>query len=166
VGELLTLYRAERARQPWRLVTDAVMGGISEATLAVDTVHERDCLRLAGRVRTENNGGFVQAVLELDPQARFDASAYAGIEMELLGNGETYNLHLRTSDLWMPWQAYRAGFDTDGGWQKLRIPFSAFRPHRVVRPLDLRRLRRLGLIAIGRPFRAELCLSRLALYTD
>jgi hypothetical protein len=41
----------------WRAVSDQVMGGISEASVAYDTVEGRPCFRLTGDVRLENDGG-------------------------------------------------------------------------------------------------------------
>ena len=49
----------------WRLYTDGVMGGISQANIAFDVVDGRRCLRLSGDVSLENNGGFVQVALDL-----------------------------------------------------------------------------------------------------
>ena len=57
---------------------------------------------MQGNVSTENNGGFVQIALSLSDKDDFDASAFAGIEMEVAGNNEDYNIHFRTSDLWFP----------------------------------------------------------------
>ena len=94
----------------------------------------------------------------------WDASAYAGIELAVLGNGEDYNLHLCTPDTTLVWQSYRATFDTAPTWQTLRLPFAGFRPHRIDQALDLTRLRRLGIVAIGRPMQADVCIARLNLY--
>jgi hypothetical protein len=150
--------------RPWRLVTDSVMGGVSTGRLTVDRLAARDCLRLTGAVSLENNGGFVQAALDLDDRRPFDASAYDGIELDVLGNGEPYNVHLRTAGMWLPWQAHRATFDTTGEWRTVRLPFTAFAPYQVTGQFDRSRLRRIGLVAIGRAFDADLCVARLALY--
>jgi hypothetical protein len=79
----------------WRLVTDQVMGGISSGKLTLDIYRGRDCLRMQGDVSTENNGGFVQIALSLSDNDNFDASAFAGIVMEVAGNNEDYNIHFR-----------------------------------------------------------------------
>ncbi|WP_209262267.1 CIA30 family protein [Thiorhodococcus minor] len=113
---------------------------------------------------TENNGGFVQMALDLADGEALDASSYAGLEIEVFGNGERYNAHLRTTDTRLPWQAYRASFSAEPQWRRLLLPFSDFAPHRIDQPLRRDRLRRLGLVAIGRPFTAELCVARVALY--
>jgi len=150
----------------WRLVTDGVMGGVSDGRLTVNAVEGRSCLRLQGHVSLENNGGFVQMTLDVAGQSSPDASAYDGVLLDVHGNGETYNVHLRTRDLWLPWQSYRATFHAPPSWKTIRLPFASFNPYRTQAPLALRNLRRIGLVAIGREFDAELCLGRLALYRD
>jgi len=149
----------------WRLVTDTVMGGISRASMQFSTLEGRPCLRLAGMVSLENNGGFVQVNLDLDRNGgNFDASGYAGIELEVYGNGEPYNVHLRTADNWIVWQSYRAVFNAKPAWQTVRLPFSNFVPYRTGTPLDLKKLRRIALVAIGREMQADLCMARMVLY--
>lgn len=150
----------------WRLVTDQVMGGRSDGDLQVAEYRGRACLRLSGTVSTAKNGGFVQAALSLAGGSRVDASAYQGIQLSVAGNGEAYNLHLKTSDLWLPWQSYRASFTAEPNWREIRIPFTAFVPYRIETALDLRRLERIGLVAIGKAFTADLCLAELRFYAD
>jgi hypothetical protein len=148
----------------WRLVSDRVMGGVSSGRLVPDRLDGRPCLHLAGEVSMDNDGGFLQASLDLAESGYLDASAYAGIAVDVLGNGEAYNLHLRSADTTLVWQSYRASFPTGPAWQTVRLPFADFRPYRVNHPLDLARLRRLGIVAIGRPMQADVCIARLALY--
>ncbi len=149
----------------WESVTDAVMGGVSSATLRVARIAGRDALHLVGDVRLENRGGFVQCALDLaSPGMAFDASDYAGIEVSVLGNGETYGLHLRTTTNRQPWESWRQPFTTTGAWQTLRLPFTGFLPHRCAGELDTTRLRRVGLVGIGRAFHADFALNRIAFY--
>jgi hypothetical protein len=149
----------------WRLVSDTVMGGVSRGSMQFATVAGRPCLRLAGTVSLENSGGFVQVSLDLARDGNdFDAGGYAGIELDVYGNGESYNLHLRTADNWLVWQSYRSAFRADPGWRTVRLPFSGFAPYRTSAPLDLKKLKRIGLVAIGREMQADLCLGRMALY--
>lgn len=150
---------------PWRAVSDRVMGGVSEASVTRDVDDASTCLRLTGDVRLENNGGFVQAALNLAPSGEtFDASAYAGLRLTVRGNGERYGLHLRSADNTRPWQSYRAAFTAGPEATDLEIPFTAFQPYRSDMPLDVSRLRRLGLVAIGRAFTADLTLCHIAFY--
>jgi hypothetical protein len=150
---------------PWRLVTDGVMGGVSGGRVERAEVAGRPCVRLTGEVRLENNGGFVQIALHLAPGgASLDASGFAGVRLRVYGNGERYGVHLRTADLWLPWQSFRAGFDAEPEWREVRIPFSAFTPYRTGKALDPARLTRLGVFAIGRAFRADVCVAGVSLY--
>jgi Complex I intermediate-associated protein 30 (CIA30) len=150
----------------WQVVTDQVMGGISSGTLVREIVGGRSAIHMRGNVRLENNGGFVQIGLDLAPGGKtFDGSAWIGIELDVLGNGEEYNVHLRTLDLTRPWQSYRHGFKAATSWQTVGLPFGSFMPHRTDAPLDLRRLRRVGLVAIGRAFSADLALGGIRFFT-
>lgn len=148
----------------WQAITDMVMGGVSVGRLKPTLIESRSCLRLAGEVSLLNNGGFMQASLDLDADGLLDASRYAGIEIDVFGNNENYNLHLRSADTRIVWQSYRASFQAPPRWQTLRLPFVSFQPYRTEKPLDLSKLRRLGVVAIGREMRADICIARLSLY--
>lgn len=149
----------------WQVVTDSVMGGVSDAGMQRETIDGRPALRLRGAVRLENNGGFVQMALDLAPDGGdVDASGWTGLEVDVVGNGQDYGLHLRTSDLSRPWQSYRQTFTAPPEWRTLRLPFAEMTPHRTDVPLDLRHLRRLGLVAIGRAFAADLAMGGLRFY--
>ena len=155
----------------WRLISDQVMGGLSSGQLMLDNYKGKNCLRMRGDVTTENNGGFLQMALSLSDLPRsghdtFDASAYSGVELEVSGNNENYNIHLRTSGLWFPWQSYRSSFTTSDNWQALRIPFASLQPYKTTRAFSQNKLIRIGLVAIGREFKADLCLARIRFYSE
>ena len=150
----------------WRMVTDGVMGGLSSGELSLDSIDNKVCLHLRGDVRLENNGGFVQAALDVEDTEAADASQYHGLLLKVYGNNQEYNLHLRTGDVWLPWQSYRASFKAPARWQTVRLPFTEFIGYRIGKKLDLMRLERIGLVAIGRAFSADLCIGELALYRD
>lgn len=150
----------------WRAVTDAIMGGLSDARLRPAMIEGRPCLRLSGEVSLLNNGGFLQASLDLDQAGALDARGYAGVEIDVFGNGDSYNLHLRTRDTRVVWQSYRAGFVAAPQWRTLRLPFTDFTPYRIDQPLDTGGLRRLGLVAIGREMRADVCIARVSFYRE
>lgn len=144
----------------WQLVTDRVMGGVSDGTLVRETVSGRPALRMRGDVSLENNGGFVQMALDLAPDGGvIDASAWTGIELDVIGNDEDYGLHLRTGAVERPWQSYRQSFRAGASWRTVQLAFADFVPHRIEVPLDVRRLRRIGLVAIGRAFAADLAVG-------
>ena len=93
-----------------------------------------------------------------------DASAWRGIELEVYGNGETYAVNLRTSDLNRPWQSYRQTFAAAPQWKSVKLPFDDFTPSRTEIPLDVRRLRRLGIIGIGRAFHADVSVAGIRFF--
>ena len=73
----------------WEFVADTVMGGISTGQVSQGTVTGRSAIRLTGEVSLENNGGFVQMAFNINPdRSDFDGSAYNGIQIDVLGNGE------------------------------------------------------------------------------
>ena len=149
----------------WQLFTDRVMGGVSRGTMTREIVADRPAIRMRGDVSLENNGGFIQISLDLAPgSAPADATAWRGIEIDVLGRGEDYSLRLRTTDLTESWQSYRQGFVAGPEWTTVRLPFAEFTPHRTEAPLDLAKLRRLGLVAIGREFSADLAVGGVRFY--
>ena len=150
----------------WQLVTDGVMGGLSQGQLTLDEYKGKNCLRMRGNVTTENNGGFVQIALSLSDQGDFDASAYTGVEIEVAGNNELYNIHFRTGDLWFPWQSYRYSFTTSPDWQTHRIPFAHLTPYKTAQIFSQNEVIRIGLVAIGREFQADLCLASIKFYSE
>jgi hypothetical protein len=152
-------------RLRWRLVTDAVMGGVSRGALAMEALEGREAALMRGDVNTDNNGGFIQIALDLAPDGRsFDAGAFTGLEVDVFGNGESYGAHLRTLGMTRPQQSFRQGFVATRKWQTVRLPFLEFTPHRIDIPLDANRIKRIGLVAIGREFTAHLAVARLAFY--
>lgn len=149
----------------WRMFTDQVMGGVSNGELTLDNYRSRNCLRMRGDVSTDNNGGFVQISLDLTNDGAFDASSYAGVEIVVSGNNEHYNIHFRTTDLWLPWQSYRYSFKAMPDWQTISIPFKDIKAYRTTTEFDGEKLKRIGLVAIGRNFKADLCVASIKLYT-
>ncbi|MEX0346921.1 MAG: CIA30 family protein [Rhizobiaceae bacterium] len=149
----------------WRNVNDTVMGGVSSSSVTHHKSERHNCLHLAGDVRLENNGGFIQAALDLSVDGKLlDASAFTGIRLIALGNEETYSVHLRTPDNTRPWQSYRANFNAQAEPQTINIPFSSFKPYKTDVPLDNKNLRRIGIVGIGRAFQADLKICQISLY--
>lgn len=153
-----------RLGSPWRFVTDRVMGGVSSGRIVFDEIQGRRCLCLHGDVSLDNNGGFIQISLDLAPEGALDAGQFEGIRLIVHGNGASYNVHLKTVDVRRPWQSYRSSFSTGPEWREIHLPFSSFVPYRIDAPLDLRRLSRLGLVAIGSSMTAELCVAEIGFY--
>lgn len=146
----------------WQLFTDQVMGGVSNGSMMREAVAGRPAIRMRGDVSLENKGGFVQIAIDLLPNGKAkDASNWAGVELDVFGNNEEYNIHLRTDDLTQPWQSYRQSFRASPQWQTVQFRFQDFTPYRTDIALDVRRLRRIGIVAIGRAFSADISVGGL-----
>ena len=151
----------------WELLTDQFMGDVSKGTMVRDVIAGRAAIRMRGDVSLESNGGFVQIALDLSPDGGVvDASAWSGIELNVFGNGEEYGIHLRTNALTWPRQSYRQIFTAYAEWRTVQLLFDHFVPHRTDVLLDTHRLRRIGVVAIGRAFSADLALGGLRFTTS
>ncbi len=148
----------------WRLVTDGVMGGVSAGRLTRSEIDGVHCSHLSGRVSTANNGGFVQAAQVITPEVALGLDRFTGVRLQLRGNGEDYNVHLRTADLWLPWQSFRTTFTVTDQWQTFDLPFAEFEAYKSRAAFKPDRLRRVGVVAIGRDFDAEICVGEVGFY--
>lgn len=149
----------------WEFVADTVMGGVSTGKVTWDA--DRETARLTGDVSLENNGGFVQMAADFaEDRKLFDASAFDGVEIELRGNGEVYDLRLRTDALTRPWQSFRTEVVAPAEWTIFRVPFNAFQAHRTDAAFDPSRLRRVGILAIGREIEADVSVRAFGYYKD
>ncbi|MDX2224118.1 MAG: CIA30 family protein [Rhodospirillaceae bacterium] len=154
---------AGRAGARWLGFTDQVMGGRSQGQVRRDEIDGRPCLRLTGRVSTDG-GGFIQMALEFGETGRpLDATGTSGLSLDIWGNGERYNCHLRTTDVRWYEQSYRATFTATPAWQTVRLAWADFAPHGLSQPLNLGGLLRIGLLGWMRDFDADLALARIAL---
>lgn len=151
----------------WVLISDRVMGGVSSGSVRREIVAGRPAIRMRGGVSLENNGGFLQIALDLgEAGGPVDASSWTGIRLDVIGNGQTYNLHLRTTDIQRPWESYRQSFAAPAQWTTVLLPFEGFAPYRTERPLRPSRLRRIGLVAIGREFEADVAIGDIRFYGE
>nr|WP_025057283.1 CIA30 family protein [Sulfitobacter noctilucicola] len=149
----------------WEYVADTVMGGVSTGQIEQVETEGHSATRLTGSVSLDNNGGFVQMAFDLNEDgSTFDASRFIGIEMDVIGNDEAYDLRLRTDQLEKPWHSYRTDFFSKSELQTVRIPFSQIEPHRTDIPFDAARLRRIGILAIGREFEADVAVTGIRFY--
>lgn len=149
----------------WEFVADTVMGGVSRGETVQTVIEGREAIRLTGEVSLDNNGGFVQIAFDLcDGGHKFDASGWAGVALDVLGNGETYDIRLRTDQIARPWQSFRADFVAPSTWTTITIPFIDLTPHRTEASFDPARLRRIGILAIGREMHADIAIAGIRLY--
>lgn len=149
----------------WEYVADGVMGGVSEGKMRQETRQGHKASVLYGDVSLDNSGGFVQMAFDLRPDGTaFDASNWTGLELDVSGNGERYDIRLRTDQLTRPWKSFRTEFTAAPEWQTLKIPFSTFKSHKTDALFDAAQLRRIGVLAIGREFQAHVAVANMRLY--
>jgi len=149
----------------WEYVADAVMGGVSSGRMSREIFRGREATVLRGKISLQNNAGFIQIAFDLRSDgSAFDASAWGGIALDLCGNGETYDIRLRTDALNRPWQSYRTSVIATEYWQTHVVRFDAVAPHRTDLAFDPRGLRRIGILAIGREFEAEIAVAGVRLH--
>lgn len=149
----------------WEYIADTVMGGISIGGCQVETYKGRTATVLRGDVSLQNNGGFVQIAANLNTDGScYDASAWDGFELNVCGNNAAYDFRLRTDALSRPWQSFRTNFVAPFKWQTVRLPFANVTPHKTDATFEAARLRRIGILAIGREMRAEIAVAAVYLY--
>ena len=149
----------------WKYVSDSVMGGVSSGRIKKGPVDGRSATRLLGEVSLDNNGGFLQMAFDLCSNRHiFDASEFLGVELDVLGNDQSYEMRLRTDQLIRPWQSYRIEFRALDKWTSIRLPFNEFKLHKTDIAFDQSRLKRLGILAIGREFKADISVSRIQFF--
>jgi len=161
--QLIDVYQARQdVPSPWTVISDQVMGGVSSAALQQDDRHNSPCTCLAGRTRLENNGGFVQMKLEIEPGGlRAD---YGGIFIELCGAAHDYNLHVKTNQLDRPWQSFRCTLQVEPQWTRFIVPYAQLRAHRTDAELQPGDIRSVAVVAIGTAFDVDVCVRRFGFF--
>lgn len=113
VFNLLFATTEANANARWYVVNDSVMGGISNSQV----LYENDNLVFTGNVSLANNGGFASIRTLLDVQSQ----DITKIMLRIKGDGQTYQLRLRTNE-YMDGAAYTRSFsNTKSEW--LNIEF-------------------------------------------
>lgn len=154
-------------RPRWTFVTDQVMGGVSVGSMEKVKLQGRGALHITGNVSLENNGGFIQARTNLNPKGRtFDARSFEGVFLHTKGNDEQYAVHLKTADTKLPWQYYQALFQAGPSWQEIKIDFGRFKGYWLTKPLDVKALKSIAIVAIQKQFEADIYVERIGFYKE
>lgn len=103
VFNLLFATTEANANARWYVVNDSVMGGISNSQV----LYENDNLVFTGKVSLANNGGFASIRTLLDVKNQ----NITKIVLRVKGDGQTYQLRLRTNE-YMDGAAYTHSFST------------------------------------------------------
>ncbi|EIA07499.1 CIA30 family protein [Flavobacterium frigoris] len=115
--------------QGWKIVDDAVMGGISSGSFKLSPdghgVFE-------GAVSLENNGGFSLVRYPFD---KMKTNKDSKIIIKLKGDGKKYQLRIKDNSSNYYW--YISSFATSGDWQEIEIPLQDMYPSFRGRKMDL-----------------------------
>jgi monofunctional biosynthetic peptidoglycan transglycosylase len=107
----------------WRVVTDAVMGGVSKSQMQDNT--EEGHTLFTGTVSTDNNGGFASTQFDLPAEMR---EGVKKITIRVKGDGKRYSMRLRPTGAFSQ-VSYRAYFETKADeWQEFTFELSEFTP--------------------------------------
>lgn len=163
VEQLIDIYRSSQHEpSPWSMISDQVMGGVSNATLRQEQRQNSDSTCLVGRTSLDNNGGFVQMKLDIEPSELH--ANYQGLFIELAGSAHDYNLHIKTTQLTRPWQSFRCTLPVEPQWTRFIIPYEQLLAHRTEAELQPAKIQSLAVVAIGEEFDVDVCVRRCGFY--
>ena len=161
--QLVDIYQARaNDRSPWMAISDQVMGGESSGGIRQDCRVGSACTCLTGRTSLENNGGFLQMKLEIEPGEPL--AEYAGLFIELCGPAHDYNLNVKTTQLDKPWQSFRCTLPIAPQWTRFVVPYTQLSAHRTDAEFDPATMRSVAVIAIGEAFDVDVCVRRFGFY--
>lgn len=114
----------------WYSINDIVMGGRSRGALAF----QRDSVAtFSGYVSFENNGGFASVKSK---ERKYQLEGASGIKLLVNGDGKTYKLRLRTTDLDEEFFFEHAFKPQKGEWETVSLKFKDFYLTRRGRRID------------------------------
>lgn len=162
------LFRAGDITPPnrWQTADDRVMGGVSVAKMSPPDHADAHGVCLHGQVSLENRGGFIQMKWPIARSDLTEIDQYSGVYVRAWGNSESYNIHLRTRSLWLPWQSYRHSFIASEQPQYHYFAFAAFLAYKTKLQLRPHSLKKIAIVAIGRAFTADVCVDEMGFYAQ
>ena len=148
----------------WQFFTDGVMGGKSSGKVNIDYIEGIKCYRMTGNVTTENNGGFIQMRVQIEPP--IPSNEYTGIYLKVFGNNLKYAVHIRTPYTKLPWQYYNAKFLAKNKWEKISLPFMNFKKSNFYQPkqFNYHKIKTIGVVAGFNNFKADISVSEIGFY--
>ena len=165
VEDLSYPFNADSGRY-WQYISDQVMGGVSVGKVTLEQDGEMYYARLTGNVSTRNNGGFIQLRSGISfANSEKDGKNLQGVRLNVRGNGETYEIHITTNDRTYRGDYYSATFKADFDWKMIDLPFNKFKRKRSNNTkLDAQNITRLGIVAYGREYVADISVSTIEFY--
>ena len=150
----------------WQYISDQVMGGVSDGEVTLEQDGEMYYARLTGNVSTRNYGGVIQLRTGISfANSEKDGKNLQGVRLNVRGNGETYDIHIITNDMAYYGDFYSVTFQADSEWKMIDLPFNTFERKRSNNTkLDAQNITRLGIVAYGREYVADISVSTIEFY--
>ncbi len=145
----------------WKIITDQVMGGISQGQFNYQKTGDDDTVILTGSVSTKNNGGFIQIRRNLN---NVNLNNVKKITIIAKGNDEKYFIHLRTNFTVLPWQYYQSSFVVENNFKMFVLPLSDFKRSGYLLPKRLKPnyIKSIAIVAFGKDYKAELIVKEIS----
>ena len=139
--------RAAGGTQDWIMISDNVMGGITESNLA----YTDSSMVLSGTISLENYGGFASVKTKF---GRFDLSDYKGVRIRFKAANQRFAFTLENSRNWtQPYLKGEFGTAKANTWTETTIYFKDFNEYQIgeptggkLDPAQLKGIVRLGII--------------------
>ena len=165
VEDLSYPFNADSGRY-WQYISDQVMGGVSVGKVTLEQDGEMYYARLTGNVSTRNYGGVIQLRTGISfANSEKDGKNLQGVRLNVRGNGETYEIHITTNDRTYRGDYYSATFKAESDWKMIDLPFNKFKRKRSNNTkLDAQNITRLGIVAYGREYVADISVSTIEFY--
>lgn len=149
----------------WELVTDRVMGGVSNAEYLIGVDECFNYIKMKGNVSLENHGGFVRVALPLAVDSKtFDATAYSGVRFWVKGNDQKYYVHLKNDKTTLHWHYYSAEFAASENWKQIEIPFEKFEPQALDAKMDAKSLLRIAIVGAKKAYEVDVSIGPIEFY--
>ena len=112
----------EADSQGWRVVDDAVMGGLSKGKIEIS---KDGILNFNGNLSLDNNGGFSSLRTS---KINLDLSGADGLVVRVKGDGRTYQMRFNTDARFRGREvSYKSDFETKKNqWIEIKVPFEDF----------------------------------------
>ena len=145
----------------WKMITDQVMGGISQGQFNYQKIGDDNAIILTGSVSIKNNGGFIQIKRNLN---NVNLIKVKRLTIIAKGNHEKYYIHLRTTFTVLPWQYYQSSFVVENNFKSFVLPLSNFKKSGYLLPTKINpnNIKSIGIVAFGKDYNAELVVKEIS----
>ena len=145
----------------WKIITDQVMGGISQGKFYYKKIDNDYAIVLTGSVSTKNNGGFIQIRRKLN---NIKLNQVKNLIVQAKGNNEKYFVHLRTTYTILPWQYYQSSFLVENNFKNFVLPIKNFKRSGYLLPKEINpnNIKSVAIVAFGKNYKAELIVKEIS----